>query len=44
MNSFIYIDNNIIVNKYEYNKYNNIILEGDKTIVLKYDEYNHINL
>ena len=41
MNSFDYIDNDIIVNKYEYDEYNNIILEGDKRIVLKYDEYNN---
>ena len=52
MNSFDYIDNDIIVNKYNDNilegdkrivlKYDDIILEGDKTIVLKYDEYNNI--
>ena len=41
MNSFDYIDNKIIVNKYEYDEYNNIILEGDKRTVLKYDEYNN---
>ena len=41
MNSLDYIDNNIIVNKYEYD---DIILEGDKRIVLKYDEYNNIIL
>ena len=29
------------LNKYEYDEYNNIILEGDKRIVLKYDEYNN---
>ena len=48
MNSFDYIDNNIIVNKYNDNilegdkrivlKYDHIILEGDKRIVLKYDD------
>ena len=41
MNSFDYIDNNIVVNKYEYD---DITLEGDKRIVLKYDEYNNIIL
>ena len=44
MNSFDYIDNDITVNKYEYDEYNNIILEGDKRIVLKYDEYNNNNI
>ena len=42
MNSFNYVDNNIIMNKYEYDEYDNIILEGDKRIVLKYDKYNNI--
>ena len=42
MYSFDYIDNNIIIDKFEYDEYNNIILENDKRIVLKYDEYNNI--
>ena len=52
MYSFDYIDNNIIIDKFEYDEYNNIIidkfeyddniLEYDKRIVLKYDEYNNI--
>ena len=43
MYSFDYIDNNIKINKCEYDEYNNIIINGnDKRIVLKYDEYNNI--
>ena len=45
MYSFDYIDNNIKINKCEYDEYNNIIInENDKRIVLKYDEYNDIVL
>ena len=43
MYSFDYIDNNIKIDKCEYDDYNNIIInENDKRIVLKYDEYNNI--
>ena len=43
MYSFDYIDNNIIINEYEYDEYNDIIInECDGKIVLKYDEYNNI--
>ena len=46
MYSFVYIDNNIKINKCnncEYDEYNNIIInENDKRIILKYDEYNNI--
>ena len=40
MYSFNYIDNNIKINKCDYDKIN----ENDKRIVLKYDEYNNIVL
>ena len=49
MYSFDYIDDNIKIDKFEYDEYNNIIidkseydLECYKRIVLKYDEYNNI--
>ena len=43
MYSFDYTDNNIIINKCEYDECNNIITnEYEESIVLKYDEYNNI--
>ena len=45
MYSFNYIDNNIIIDKCEYDDCNNIIInENDKRIILEYDEYNNIKV